>query len=63
MFFHGDDMKKLHQYLDPEYLPANYGGKMPEIDYTGKDWYPCVDSYKDHIERWSHYGFTELKEI
>lgn len=53
-------MKKLHQYLDPEYLPKNYGGNMPEIDYTGKDWYPCVVNYRDHIERWGTYGYADL---
>lgn len=59
IFFHGSDMKKLHQYLSPDVLPTNYGGKMPKIDYSGKDWYPCVLNYKDHIERWGTYGFAE----
>jgi retinaldehyde-binding protein 1 len=61
MFFHGKDMKALHKFLDPAVLPANYGGTLPAIDYTGKDWYPCVNNYKDHIERWGLYGYTDLK--
>lgn len=61
LMFHGKDMKSLHKYLAPENLPENYGGKLPAIDYGGKDWYPCVNKYKDHIERWSLYGYTDLK--
>lgn len=62
MYFHGSDMKKLHQHVDPDYLPANYKGKLPAIDYTGKDWYPCVLSHSDHIAQWNTYGFAEEKE-
>lgn len=53
-------MKKLHQYLDPDYLPKNYGGNMPEINYTGKDWFPCVTNYNDHIQKWGTYGYADL---
>ncbi|XP_063698391.1 retinaldehyde-binding protein 1 isoform X2 [Culicoides brevitarsis] len=60
IFFHGSDMKKLHKYLDPEYLPENYGGKMPKLNYTGKDWFPCVNNYRDHIEKWGTYGYADL---
>lgn len=57
MWFHGDDMKKLHKYLPAEVLPKNYGGTMPEIDYTGKDWYPCVEKYKEFYNDWASFGF------
>lgn len=58
MFFHGSDLRKLHEYLDPEYLPKNYGGKLPAVDYSGKDWYPCVNNYMDHVAKWNTYGFS-----
>ncbi|KAL7017314.1 hypothetical protein ACKWTF_010314 [Chironomus riparius] len=40
MFFHGNNMKALHEFIPPENLPKNYGGTLPEINYSGKDWYP-----------------------
>ncbi|CAO1314626.1 unnamed protein product [Diamesa serratosioi] len=58
MYFHGDDMKKLHKHMDPSCLPENYGGTLPKIDYTAKDWYPCVDNYREHIQNWGSYGFA-----
>lgn len=58
MHFHGSDMKKLHKHLDPTFLPSNYGGKMPTIDYSGKDWFPCVNNYDEHIAKWDKYGFA-----
>lgn len=58
MFFHGSDMKSLHKHLDPSHLPKNYGGEMPAINYGGKDWYPCINEYEDHIRNWNDYGFA-----
>lgn len=40
LFFHGDDMKSLHKYVDPDCLPENYGGNLPAINYSSHDWYP-----------------------
>ena len=60
MFFHGQDMKKLHQYLDPEFLPENYGGKLPKIDYNGKEWYACVDKYVENIRLYHTYGYANV---
>ncbi|XP_055642350.1 retinaldehyde-binding protein 1-like [Toxorhynchites rutilus septentrionalis] len=62
MFFHGSDMKKFHQYLSADVLPENYGGNLPAIDYSGKDWYPCVDKYIDHIRKYNECGFAEKSE-
>ncbi|XP_055547710.1 clavesin-1-like isoform X2 [Wyeomyia smithii] len=59
MFFHGNDMKKFHKYLSPEVLPKNYGGELPEIDYSGKDWYPCVNKCVDHIRKYNECGFAQ----
>lgn len=57
MYFHGDDMKKLHKHIPVEFLPKNYGGTLPEIDYSAKDWYPCVEKYNDYVLQWSTFGF------
>lgn len=57
MFLHGDDMKKLHKYLPENGLPANYGGSLPAIDYSGREWYPLAEKYGDYINQWSAYGF------
>lgn len=56
MFFHGNDMKSLQKFLDPEILPENYGGKLPKIDYGGEDWYPAVEKHSDFIREWSELG-------
>jgi retinaldehyde-binding protein 1 len=59
IFFHASDMKSLHKYLAPEVLPKNYDGLLPEINYGGKEWFPCVDNYKEHIAKWNTYGFVK----
>ncbi|XP_055682226.1 clavesin-2 [Lutzomyia longipalpis] len=58
MHFHGNDMKSLHKFMDPDYLPANYGGNLPAINYCGKDWFPCILDHIDHIEKWNSYGYA-----
>lgn len=62
MFFHGGNMKQFHQYVSPDVLPKNYGGNLPEIDYAGKDWYPCTAKYVDHIKRYNECGFVDKAE-
>jgi retinaldehyde-binding protein 1 len=57
MYFHGDDMKKLHKYIPIDSLPSNYGGTLPEINYSGKDWYPCVEKYNQTFLDFTKYGF------
>lgn len=59
MFFHGKDRSSLHKHLDPEFLPANYGGKLPAMDYGGKDWFECVKDFETHISRWNTFGFAK----
>lgn len=61
MFFHGKDRSSLHKHLDPEFLPADYGGKLPTIDYFGKDWYDCVKTFDSHIAKWNTFGFANSK--
>lgn len=57
MFFHKSDMKKLHKFIPADYLPSDYGGTLPAIDYTGKNWYPCVEKYYQTFVDWSNFGF------
>lgn len=59
MFFHGDDMKKLHKYIPASHLPKNYGGELPEINYSAKEWYTAVDSYQEYFKKWNAYGFKK----
>lgn len=50
-------MSQLHKYIPVENLPKNYGGTLPEINYSGKDWYPCVDKYGENFVEWSTFGY------
>lgn len=54
-------MKKLHKFVPAEYLPKNYGGSMPEINYSGKEWFPAVEKYHDYFEKYKHVGFKDMK--
>lgn len=31
--FHGRDWPSLHKFIPPEFLPQEYGGRKPEVDY------------------------------
>lgn len=42
--------------MKPSHLPANYRGELPEIDYTGKDWYPIIEENVEHIKTWNTFG-------
>lgn len=41
IYFHGDDMESLHQYIDPKYLPECYGGIHQDYNYN--DW---IDNFR-----------------
>lgn len=58
MFFHGKDRKSLLKHIKASNLPANYGGDLPLIDYSGKDWYPSVNDHIEFIGKWNTYGFA-----
>lgn len=62
MFFHGKDRKSLHKYISPSHLPADYGGELPAITYSGKDWFPSVKDHEEHIRQWNSYGFADSKD-
>lgn len=57
MFFHGDKMASFHKYIPADRLPKNYGGTLPAINYSGKDWYPCTEKYRQEFVDWNQFGF------
>ncbi|XP_044581849.1 clavesin-1 isoform X2 [Cotesia glomerata] len=59
MFFHGSKMNSLHAYLAPSHLPMDYGGELPEINYTAADWYTTILSCNDSIRAWNTYGYRK----
>lgn len=50
LWMHGSKMESLHKHLDPDYLPADYGGRRPKIDYSSANWYPTLSSIDDHLK-------------
>ncbi|KAL2716043.1 retinaldehyde-binding protein 1 isoform X1 [Vespula squamosa] len=59
MFFHGTKMSSLHNHIAPSHLPKNYGGQLPEINYSSADWYPTILQYEDRIKEWNSYGYRK----
>ncbi|KAF2904400.1 hypothetical protein ILUMI_01777 [Ignelater luminosus] len=59
LFFHGTKMASLHKHMDPSCLPKNYGGVLPEIDYTGANWYPAIQNHLDHMKKMSVCGYAK----
>ncbi|XP_016907987.1 retinaldehyde-binding protein 1 isoform X2 [Apis cerana] len=59
IFFHGNKMSSFHNYIPASYLPENYGGELPKINYTSADWYPVLLKYEDKIKQWNTYGFRQ----
>lgn len=52
-------MASLHEYIPTTHLPKNYGGNLPEIDYTGANWYPVISEVEDHIKKWNSFGLVK----
>ncbi|KAG6457641.1 alpha-tocopherol transfer protein [Manduca sexta] len=46
LHFHGSDMASLHKYIDPEYLPPEYGGRCRHV-VTTEEWLAKVYKYRD----------------
>lgn len=44
-------MSSFHNYIPAAYLPENYGGELPKINYTSADWYPVLLKHEDKIQR------------
>ncbi|KAK6631975.1 hypothetical protein RUM44_007005 [Polyplax serrata] len=49
LHFHGSKYEELHKFIPKDYLPADYGGSLPKIDYSSKDWYPVLRDLDDYI--------------
>ncbi|XP_066251257.1 alpha-tocopherol transfer protein-like [Euwallacea similis] len=54
--FHGSKMASLHKFIPPSHLPKDYGGDLPEINYSGKEWYPILEQHVDHIAMMNSFG-------
>ncbi|KAG6450370.1 hypothetical protein O3G_MSEX006571 [Manduca sexta] len=59
IFFHGSKMSSLHKHMSPSHLPADYGGELPAIDYSGAEWYPVINDILPHVNNWNSYGFAK----
>lgn len=59
LHFHGSKMESLHKHLEPSNLPKNYGGKLPEIDYSGSHWFPCIEQHVEHIKKLNGCGLVK----
>ncbi|XP_014359244.2 clavesin-2 [Papilio machaon] len=46
IFFHGHDLKSLHQHIDPECLPIRYGGTCRNHVSIGQ-WFQKIKKYRD----------------
>ncbi|CAG9784218.1 unnamed protein product [Diatraea saccharalis] len=57
MFFHGTKFSSFHKYIPAAYLPAEYGGQLPAVDYSGKIIYDMLEQNRDYIETWDSFGF------
>ncbi|KAK3602090.1 hypothetical protein CHS0354_029513 [Potamilus streckersoni] len=54
--FHGNRMEELHKFIDPEYLPVDYGGKQP--CYSNKDWAQKLLSCDAQFDMEAKYGLV-----
>lgn len=49
-------MSSLHTYLEPSHLPADFGGQLPAIDYSGANWYPVLMDNVEHVKTFTSFG-------
>lgn len=59
MHFHGSKMTSLHKFLEPSHLPKDYGGELPQIDYSGANWFPAIENHLNHIQKMNTCGFVK----
>ncbi|XP_046675401.1 clavesin-1 isoform X2 [Homalodisca vitripennis] len=59
LWMHGSKMVSLHKHLDPNYLPRDYGGKRPQIDYSSANWYPTLAAIDPHLREWNSFGIKK----
>ncbi|KFM67508.1 Alpha-tocopherol transfer protein-like protein, partial [Stegodyphus mimosarum] len=54
---HGDDVKSLHQYINPEVLPAELGGTAKPINPS--EYQAFILSQEAYIQKLNQYGFSD----
>uniref|UniRef100_A0A0A9Z9F5 Clavesin-1 n=3 Tax=Lygus hesperus TaxID=30085 RepID=A0A0A9Z9F5_LYGHE len=54
--FHSNKFGQLHSMLGKHMLPAEYGGDLPPLDYSSKDWYPTIKECEPQIIEWHSWG-------
>ena len=57
MFFHGEDLAPLSQYIHPSVLPVEFGGRGPPFDNT--EWMEVIESRIDTIRKMLEYGYKD----
>ena len=56
-------METLHNYIDKNCLPKDYAGNNPAIDYSGRNWFACIENHIDFFIKWNEYGFVSNKSL
>lgn len=59
LFLHGKKMTDLHKHIDVNHLPADYGGNLPKMNYTSKDWMPVIQEVAPETKAWNDYGYKK----
>uniref|UniRef100_A0A1B6DTK8 CRAL-TRIO domain-containing protein n=2 Tax=Clastoptera arizonana TaxID=38151 RepID=A0A1B6DTK8_9HEMI len=63
LFFHGSKMSSLHKHLDPAFMPEDYGGTKPKINYSSAEWFPVLSAVDNHLKEWSTYGNVKTPKV
>ncbi|XP_048727428.2 alpha-tocopherol transfer protein-like isoform X1 [Ostrea edulis] len=61
LHFHGKNVSELTEYIDPEYLPEDYGGKAPP--YSNTDWMQEILLCEAEFNEEAKYGLTSGSTI
>ncbi|XP_061183887.1 alpha-tocopherol transfer protein-like [Saccostrea echinata] len=61
LHFHGKNVQELTDYIDPEYLPEEYGGKAPP--YSNKEWMEELLKCDAEFDEEAKYGFVSGSTI
>jgi len=55
IFMHGSDMESLHQHIDPEHLPCEWGGERPPFSSLLSRTIHQLNEHK--LEEWAEYHY------
>jgi len=50
LFLHGKNHKELHKYIQPAYLPPEFGGTLAAEQKDPKVWYPVLKELDPYFE-------------